>query len=261
MTWEDVIADLPLRTGARRRGAPSARRRRPARGEGGPGARPREEEGGSALGKGKGRTRFSLWNILSIVALAVLCVTTFQPVIMATIVHPDLGGNIFSITSYVSGLTSMYAPWLSQMMSEGTGERTSMLLQVGTVLLYLLCIVAVAAIVAAAASIVLNAFGKRRAGRITGIIGFALGLLVPIACIAIVQVVQLEMTSDLISITVLSVGEACYVQIAACVVGIVGTVLATHRIADPKQEAAEIQNEEEDGDEGAVPAAAEASIA
>lgn len=184
-----------------------------------------------------GKTRFSRWNLLCAATLAGLGVTTFQPVIQATIVHPSIGGSIFDITGYVSDLTDLYAPWLALMMSPGSGQRTADLLTIGTGALHALCAIAIAAVVLAAISIAANAFGKRKAGRILGILGYALAFVVPLAAIAIVAIVQMEMSSDIISIAVLDVRPVCYAQMAIAVAGIGATLLSTHRIADPKQPA------------------------
>lgn len=189
------------------------------------------------------RMRFSRWNILSIAALIALCFTTFQPVIQATIVHPSIAGNIFDITAYVASLSELYSPWLSLMMSEGSGQRTSALLTAGTVALYALCAIAVIALVLAVASIACNAAGRRKPGRITGIIGYVLALIVPIASIAIVAIVQFEMSSDIISIAVLDARPVCYAQIIIAIVGIIGTVFATRVVTDPKANKANKQTE------------------
>jgi len=173
--------------------------------------------------------RFSKWNILSIAALAVLCWTTFQPVIQATIVHPDIAGNIFQIASYVGGLATLYAPWLPLMMSAGTGQRTATLFTVGKYALYVLCALAIVALVLVVLSLVLGILGKRRPAKVFGIVGFALALLVPLASIVIVWAVQLEMSSPIISIAVLDVRPVCYAQLAIAVVGIISIVLATRK--------------------------------
>ena len=184
-----------------------------------------------------GKTRFSRWNLLCAATLAGLGVTTFQPVIQATIVHPSIGGSIFDIAGYVLGLTELYAPWLALMMSPGSGQRTADLLTLGTSALYALCAIAIAALVFAAASIAANALGKRKMGRVLGILGYALAFVVPVASIAIVAVVQMEMSSDIISIAVLDVRPVCYAQMAIAAAGIAATLLSTHRIADPNKPA------------------------
>ena len=182
-----------------------------------------------------GKARFSRWNLLTVAALAGLAYTTFQPVIQATVVHPSVAGSIFDIAGYVGELTAVYAPWLGLMLSPGAGERTAALLQAASPALFVLCAVAVAALALPVASLVCNGFGRLGLGRVLGITGFALGLVVPLVSIALVAVVQMEMTSPVIAIDVLGVRPVCYGQMACSVLGIIGTVLATHRIPDPKR--------------------------
>lgn len=182
-----------------------------------------------------GKTRFSRWNWLTTAAGVVVAATTFQPVIQATVVHPSVAGSIFDIAGYVGELTAVYAPWLGLMLSPGAGARTSALLEAAAPALVALCVIAVAALVLVVGSLVANGFGRLRLGRALGIIGFAGALIVPLASIAVVAVVQAEMSSPVIAIDVLGVRPVCYWQIAAALVGIVSTVFATRRIPDPKK--------------------------
>lgn len=182
-----------------------------------------------------GKTRFSRWNWLTIAAGAVVAATTFQPVIQATVVHPSVAGSIFDIAGYVGELTAVYAPWLGLMLSPGAGARTSALLEVAAPALVALCVIAVAALALIVGSLVVNGLGRLGLGRALGIIGFIAALVVPVVSIAVVAVVQAEMSSPVIAIDVLGVRPTCYGQMAAALVGIVSTVFATRRIPDPKK--------------------------
>lgn len=176
-----------------------------------------------------GKERFQGWYVVVLLLLAGLCFTTFQPVIQATIVHKDIAGNIFQIASYVGGLATLYAPWLPLMMSEGTGERTAALFTMGKVALYVLCAIAIIALVCVVLSLVLGLAHKRGASKVFGLIGFICALVVPLVSMGIVAAVQFEMSSPIISIAVLDVRPVCYVQLALAAFGIASVALATRK--------------------------------
>jgi len=169
-----------------------------------------------------------LWIIGSSLSSAIIAYTTFSSAIEVPIVSKYLGGNIFQISSYVSKLTTLYAPWLPKMMAEHAGTCTATLLRVGSVALIVIAGIAILALVC----LVLHFYfsiRKRRLARSFGIAGFGLALIVPAVMFAAVWFVGVQMTNGPVHIEVVAVPLGPKLQLAFSALGLVCTLLGTRR--------------------------------
>lgn len=192
----------------------------------------------------KAGTRLRVWAVAEFALFGILLALVLQPCIQATIVHGSVAGTIFQITSYVAGLDELYAPWLPLMVEGETGERTATLLTVGTNALRALCACAVIGLALIVVSAGLGFAGMHMPCRVCAVVGFAFEALVALACIAIVALVQAEMSSDVISINVLGVRPSCYAQLALAVAGIVAAFPLTGRAGASASRRTATQGEE-----------------
>lgn len=182
-------------------------------------------------------SRVSPWLVGSLIASGVVAYTTFQKIVTVPVVSGYVGGDLFEITKYVSGLSTQFSPWLDQMMNEATGATTATLLTVGSKALVVAEVIAIAALLALAIHLV-SAFMRRGSlARRFGLWGFSLALVVPVVFVGVVQFVAWQMSNALTSIDVLDLTAAPVAQAAAAILGLVCVVMATRR--EPKQETAQ----------------------
>jgi len=177
----------------------------------------------------------SQWVIGSFIATIVLIYTTFSNVIEVPVVSNYVGGSIFGTAGYVGGLATKFSPWLPKMMAESTGVSTARLLRVGSIALAGLEVIAIATLVSLALHLILYFKRKTRPARIFGILGFALGLVVPILMFVVVRFVAWQMTNDLVALNVLAVPTGPRIQLVAAVVGCACVILATKNNANTRQ--------------------------
>lgn len=181
----------------------------------------------SQLNAGEKPPQLSHWITGSFIATFVLIYTTFASVIQVPIVSNFVGGNIFDVARYVGGLSTLYAPWLPKMMAESAGASTARLLRAGSVGLAALEVVAIGALVCLALHLFLALARKTKPARVFGLLGFTLGLVVPVAMFAVVRVVAWQMTNDHVALDVLSVPAGPRIQLVAAAVGCVCVLRAT----------------------------------
>jgi len=177
--------------------------------------------------KKTGRPSISKWVGGSFIATVVLVCTTFVNVIEVPVVSNYVGGTIFQITGYVHGLTTLYAPWLSKMMDESAGTSTATLLRVGSVVLVVLELVAIATLVLLALHLIYAAKGKVRPARLFGLLGYVLALVVPSLMFVVVRFVSWQMANERVELSVLSVPAGPRIQLVAAVAGFIFVLLAT----------------------------------
>jgi hypothetical protein len=182
-----------------------------------------------------GPASISRWAIGSFVATIVLIYTTFCNVIEVSIVSNYVGGTIFDIAGYIGGLATQYAPWLPKMMAESAGTSTARLLRVGSVVLVILEVVAITMLLFLALHLILTLKRKTKPARVFGVLGFALGLVIPILMFAVVKVITWQMTNEMVSLKVLSVPLGPRIQIVAAFFGCVCAVLTTEKSVRVKQ--------------------------
>lgn len=174
----------------------------------------------------------SRWIIGSLISTIVLIYTTFATVIQVPVVSNYVGGNIFEVAKYVGGLTTLYAPWLPKMMAESAGVSTAKLLQVGSVVLVISEVIAVSALVFLTLHLVLALARKIRPARVFGLLGFTLGLVVPVLMFTVVRVVAGQMANDRVVLDVLSVPTGPKLQLVAAIAGCACVLLATKNAAN-----------------------------
>jgi hypothetical protein len=176
----------------------------------------------------------SRWVIGSFITTIVLIYTTFSNVIEVPIVSSYVGGTIFEVTRYISGLSTLYSPWLSKMMAESAGTSTAQLLRVGSLALVILEVIAIAAIVSLILHFILSLKRKTKPARTFGILGFTLALAVPVLMFAVVRFVGWQMTNTLIALNVLSVPSGPRIQMVAAILGCACVLLAARSRAEVK---------------------------
>jgi|GEM_PF-3304478 hypothetical protein len=171
--------------------------------------------------------QISRWVVGSFLATIVVICTTFAKVIEVPIVSNYVGGTIFDVGGYVGGLATQYAPWLPKMMSESAGVSTARLLRVGSVALVCLEAISIAALISLVLHLIFALTRISKPARIFGILGFTLGLVVPILMFGVVAIVTWQMTNNLVSLNVLSVPAGPRIQLIAAIVGGACAIMGT----------------------------------